>query len=92
MTDIQRYAPWPQEWPQEDPDGDLVEYEDHKKIVDALQARADLADALAAALREIDALDPEGLIGGCSTDSMRGLVGLMGSKARAALAAYEGRK
>ena len=50
MSDIQRYAPWPQEWPQEDPNGDLVEYEDHKKIVDALQARA---ERLEAALREI---------------------------------------
>lgn len=50
MSDIQRYAPWPQEWPQEDPDGDLVEYEDHKKIVDALKARA---KRLEAALRVI---------------------------------------
>jgi len=41
MSDIQRYAPWPQEWPQEDPNGDLVEYEDHKKIVDALLTRAE---------------------------------------------------
>lgn len=45
MIDIQRYAPWPQEWPQEDPNGDLVEYEDHKKIVDALQARAERLEA-----------------------------------------------
>lgn len=55
MSDIQRYAPWPQEWPQEDPNGDLVEYEDHKKIVDALQARAEQLAAtnerLEAALR-----------------------------------------
>lgn len=57
MTDIQRYSPWPQEWPQEDPNGDLVEYEDHKKIVDALQARAEqlaaTCERLEAALREI---------------------------------------
>lgn len=39
MSDIQRYAPWPQEWPVEDPNGDLVTYEDHKKIVDALEAK-----------------------------------------------------
>lgn len=41
MNDIQRYAPLPQEWPMEDPNGDLVTYEDHKKIVDALEAEAE---------------------------------------------------
>ena len=61
MTEIQRYEPWPQEWPTEDPNGDLVTYEDHRKIVDTLQARAEQLAAtnerLEAALREIIAED-----------------------------------
>lgn len=36
LTDIQRYEPWPQEWPVEDPNGNLVTYEDHRKIVEQL--------------------------------------------------------
>jgi len=36
MTDIQRYEPWPQEWPIEDANGDLVLYEDHVKVVGEL--------------------------------------------------------
>lgn len=58
MSDIRRYAPWPQEWPQEDPNGDLVEYEDHKKIVDALKARAEAAEAEVEKLRgRIEAME-----------------------------------
>ena len=37
MTSIQRYDAWPQEWPFEDEHGDLVTYEDHRKIVDELE-------------------------------------------------------
>ena len=43
--------------------------------------------ALVEALRKIDALDPEGMIGGCSSDAIRGLVLRMGEQARAALRA-----
>lgn len=38
MTSIQRYDAWPQEWPFEAEDGDLVTYEDHRKIVEELEA------------------------------------------------------
>lgn len=47
MTNIQRYEPWPQEWPMEDANGDLVTYEDHVKIVQAL--KTDLAELVDAA-------------------------------------------
>ena len=36
MSGIQRYEPWPQEWPMEDANGDLVTYEDHVKVVEEL--------------------------------------------------------
>jgi hypothetical protein len=39
MTSIQRYDAWPQEWPFEAEDGDLVTYEDHRKIVEELEAK-----------------------------------------------------
>jgi len=39
MTNIQRFEPWPQEWPMEDNDGDLVLYEDHRKIVEAIEIK-----------------------------------------------------
>ena len=39
MTSIQRYDAWPQEWPFEDEHGDLVTYEDHRKIVEELEAK-----------------------------------------------------
>ena len=41
MTDIQRYEPWPQEWPMEDANGGLVTYEDHRKVVEAVEAERD---------------------------------------------------
>ena len=43
-------------------------------------------DRMRAALTQIDALDPEGAISGCSADATRGLVNRMGETARAALA------
>ena len=39
MSSIQRYDAWPQEWPFEDEHGDLVTYEDHRKIVEELEAK-----------------------------------------------------
>jgi hypothetical protein len=39
MTSIQRYDAWPQEWPFEDEHGDLVTYEDHRKIVEELEGK-----------------------------------------------------
>lgn len=46
MNDIQRYEPCPQEWPNEDANGDLVTYEDHRKAVEAVEAKlAKLVDA-----------------------------------------------
>ena len=48
MTSIQRYDAWPQEWPFEAEDGDLVTYEDHRKIVEELEAK------LAKAVEELE--------------------------------------
>ncbi len=49
MTSIQRYDAWPQDWPFEADDGDLVTYEDHRKIVEVLEAeRGVLAEQLVA--------------------------------------------
>ena len=39
MSNIQRFEPWPQEWPMEDNDGDLVMYDDHMKIVLELEVK-----------------------------------------------------
>jgi hypothetical protein len=50
MTSIQRYDAWPQEWPFEDEHGDLVTYEDHRKIVEELEGK--LAKAVNLALEE----------------------------------------
>lgn len=49
MSGIQRYEPRPQEWPQEDSNGDLVTYEDHVKVVE------ELAEALRGVLGLLDA-------------------------------------
>jgi hypothetical protein len=46
MSNIQRFEPWPQEWPMEDNDGDLVMYDDHMKIVRGLEVK--LAKAMIA--------------------------------------------
>ena len=54
-------------------------------------ARADTKKA-AEALRAVDALDPEGMIDGCSQSALRGLVLRMGHIARAALEEIEGEK
>ena len=48
MTSIQRYDAWPQEWPFEDEHGDLVTYEDHRKIVEELEAKLSKSEALLA--------------------------------------------
>lgn len=50
MSDIQRYEPWPQEWPMEDANGDLVTYEDHRKVVEAVEAERDALRAKVARL------------------------------------------
>ena len=42
------------------------------------------------ALNNIDSLDPESLVSGCSRDALSGLVNLMGAKARTALAELKG--
>jgi len=47
---------------------------------------------LVEALLAVDALDPEGMIDGCSQAALRGLVLRMGHIARAALAEIEGEK
>jgi hypothetical protein len=39
MSNIQRFESWPQEWPMEDNDGDLVMYDDHVKIVRGLEVK-----------------------------------------------------
>jgi hypothetical protein len=39
MSNIQRFEPWPQEWPMEDNNGDLVMYDDHMKVVRGLEAK-----------------------------------------------------
>lgn len=44
MIDIQRYEPRPQEWPMEDANGDLVLYEDHVKVVQALETNLEELD------------------------------------------------
>ena len=48
MSSIQRYDAWPQEWPFEDEHGDLVTYEDHRKIVEELEAKLSKSEALLA--------------------------------------------
>lgn len=65
----------------------------------AWNTRADLVDpkaireaALVEALTVIDALDPDGLIDGCSQNALRGLVLRMGQIARTAIAAWEKKK
>jgi hypothetical protein len=54
-------------------------------------AEAKLAKAVER-LRVIDALDPEGMIDGCSQSALRGLVLRMGEISRATLAEIEGEK
>jgi hypothetical protein len=54
-------------------------------------ARADTKKAVEG-LRAVDALDPEGMIDGCSQPALRGLVLRMGHIARTALAEIEGEK
>ena len=54
MSNIQRFEPWPQEWPMEDNDGDLVMYDDHVKIVRGLEVK--LAKAVEA-LKTIKLID-----------------------------------
>jgi len=54
MSNIQRFEPWPQEWPMEDNDGDLVMYDDHVKIVRGLEVK--LAKAVEA-LKTIKSID-----------------------------------
>jgi hypothetical protein len=63
--------------------------EDFEGIIEALEAK--LAKAVEA-LRVVDALDPEGMIDGCSQSALRGLVLRMGEIARATLAEIEGEK
>lgn len=63
---------------------------------DRLKSERDAAEAKLAraveALRVVDALDPEGMIDGCSQSALRGLVLRMGEIARATLAEIEGEK
>lgn len=59
------------------------------KIHDEVEAK--LAKAVEA-LRAVDALDPEGMIDGCSHHALRGLVLRMGEISRATLAETEGEK
>ena len=59
MTSIQRYDAWPQEWPFEDEHGDLVTYEDHRKIVEELEAKLSKSEALLA--KAVEALG--GMVG-----------------------------
>jgi hypothetical protein len=54
-------------------------------------ARADTKKAVEA-LRAVDALDPEGMIDGCSQSALRGLVLRMGDISRATLAEIRGEK
>jgi len=54
-------------------------------------AEAKLAKAVER-LRVVDALDPEGMIDGCSHSALRGLVLRMGEIARTTLAEIEGEK
>jgi hypothetical protein len=61
----------------------------HLPLVRNLTAK--LAKAVEA-LRAVDALDPEGMIDGCSHSALRGLVLRMGHIARATLADIEGEK
>lgn len=60
----------------------------------AIDVQTDTRDAQIAALVEalivIDALDPEGMVDGCSQSALRGLVTRMGQTARAALVAGKG--
>jgi hypothetical protein len=56
-----------------------------------LAVEAKLAKAVEA-LRAVDALDPEGMIDGCSQAALRGLVLRMGDISRATLAEIEGEK
>ena len=64
---------------------------DARLIAQAPTLATDLAAALEreakllAALRDVDALDPENMVSGCSESALRGLVNRMGSIARAAL-------
>jgi hypothetical protein len=61
----------------------------HVQVMDDLNAK--LAKA-AEALRAVDALDPEGMIDGCSHSALRGLVLRMGEISRSTLAEIEGEK
>ncbi len=63
--------------------------EDFEGIIEDLEAK--LAKAVEA-LRVVDALDPEGMIDGCSHSALRGLVLRMGEIARTTLAEIEGEK
>ena len=56
----------------------------------ALAAALDEVARLREALVQVDALDPEGMVSGCSESALRGLVNRMGNIARAALAAFRG--
>ena len=64
---------------------------DARLIAQSPTLATDLADALdeiarlRKALAHVDALDPEGMVSGCSEAALRGLVNRMGEIARAAL-------
>ena len=61
-----------------------------ERTLDAIHAHyADRIEALEAALAQIDALDPEGMIDACSQAALRGLVLRMGEIARDARQARE---
>jgi hypothetical protein len=72
----------------------LNQLDSARHSVDVLEKRvAGLMSKLAKAaeaLREVDALDPEGMIDGCSQSALRGLVLRMGHIARATLAEIDG--
>jgi len=73
-------------WDVVDSRGDLVAFGMTKDAAHKLVEAPELAEALV----QIDALDPEDGVNGCSREALAGLVNRMGEIARAALAKARG--
>jgi hypothetical protein len=92
MSNIQRFEPWPQEWPMEDNDGDLVMYDDHMKIVRGLEVKlANAVEALGKIARQkkTEQIEAEGET---EFSDFEGAYDMCIDVARAMLAELEGKK
>jgi len=73
-------------------DGDRMSIKTIDEAADRVEELQAKLAKVVEALGVIDALDPEGMIDGCSQLALRGLVLRMGEHARAALAELKGEK